>query len=154
VTEDERERLVEVRLQRQSLLTRRLPLAPRMEVVLSEAALLRIVGSPATIAEQLRHLLRVDGRPNVAIRVLPLSCGLHRGVEAGTFVMLEFPPGNRAIPEPPIIYCESWTGALYLDREEEFAAYEQVWASLDALALDEGQSRHLIGKIIGEVHHG
>jgi hypothetical protein len=27
-----------------------------------------------------------------------------------------------------------WTAALYLDREEEFAAYEQVWASLDALA--------------------
>jgi transcriptional regulator with XRE-family HTH domain len=154
VTEDERERLVEVRLQRQSLLTRRLPPAPRMEVVLSEAALLRTVGSPATMGEQLRHLLRVDGRPNVCIRVLPLSSGLHRGVEAGTFVMLEFPPGNRATPEPPIIYCESWTGALYLDREEEFAAYEQVWASLDALALDEGQSRHLIGKIIGEVHHG
>jgi transcriptional regulator with XRE-family HTH domain len=77
VTEDERERLVEVRLQRQALLTRRLPPAP----------------------------------------------------------------------------CESWTGALYLDREGEFAAYEQVWVSLDALALDGRQSRHLIGKIIGEVHH-
>ncbi|WP_433688454.1 helix-turn-helix domain-containing protein [Micromonospora carbonacea] len=154
VTEDERERLVEVRLQRQSLLTRRLPAAPRLEVVISEGALLRIVGDRPTMAEQLRHLLDVGERNRVSIRVLPLSAGLHRGVEAGTFVMLEFPLGNRATPDPPVVYSESWTGALYLDRPDEFAAYEKVWASLDQLALDEGQSRHLINKIIGEVHHG
>ncbi|MFC8846287.1 MULTISPECIES: helix-turn-helix domain-containing protein [unclassified Micromonospora] len=154
VTEDERERLVQVRLQRQSLLTRRLPAAPRLEVVISEGALLRIVGDRPTMAEQLRHLLDVGERDRVSIRVLPLSVGLHRGVEAGTFVMLEFPLGNRATPDPPVIYSESWTGALYLDRPDEFAAYERAWASLDQLALDEGQSRQLINKIIGEVHHG
>ncbi|WBB72395.1 helix-turn-helix transcriptional regulator [Micromonospora sp. WMMD1128] len=154
VTEEERERLVEVRLQRQTLLTRRLPPAPKMDVVVSEAALLRVVGDRETMAEQLRHLLTVSERPNVRIRVLPLSAGLHRGVEAGTFVMLEFPPGTRATPEPPVIYSESWTGALYLDRPEEFAAYENIWAGLGQLVLDEGQSRQLINKIIGEVHHG
>ena len=58
-----------------------------------------------------------------------------------TFVMLEFPLGNRATPEPSVIYSESWTGALYLDRLEEFAAYEKVWAGLDQLALDERQSQ-------------
>jgi transcriptional regulator with XRE-family HTH domain len=154
VTEDERERLLQVRLQRQSLLTRRLPAAPQMDVVISEGALLRIVGDRPTMAEQLHHLLQVGERDSVSIRVLPLSVGLHRGVEAGTFVMLEFPLGNRATPEPSVIYSESWTGAIYLDRPDEFAAYEKVWASLDQLALDEGQSRHLINKIIGEVHHG
>ncbi|GIJ07069.1 transcriptional regulator [Micromonospora andamanensis] len=154
VTDDERERLVQVRLQRQSLLTRRLPSAPEMDVVISEGALLRIVGDRPTMVEQLRHLLDVGERENVHVRVLPLSAGLHRGVEAGTFVMLEFPLGNRATPEPSVIYSESWTGALYLDRPEEFAAYEKVWKSLDQLAFDGGQSRHLINKIIGEVHHG
>ncbi|WP_405094745.1 helix-turn-helix domain-containing protein [Micromonospora sp. NBC_01412] len=154
VTEDERERLVQVRLQRQALLTRRLPAAPRMDVVISEGVLLRIVGDRPAMAEQLRHLLDVGERGSVSIRILPLSVGLHRGVEAGTFVMLEFPLGNRATPEPPVIYSESWTGALYLDRPEEFAAYEKVWVSLEQLALDEGQSRHLINKIIEEVHHG
>ncbi|MEV4727374.1 MULTISPECIES: helix-turn-helix domain-containing protein [Micromonospora] len=154
VTEDERERLVQVRLQRQSLLTRRLPVAPRLEVVISEAALLRIVGDRPTMAAQLRHLLDVGERDRVGIRVLPLSVGLHRGVEAGTFVMLEFPLGNRATPDPSVVYSESWTGALYLDRPDEFAAYEKVWSSLDQLALDEGQSRNLINKIATEVHHG
>ncbi|MFG1866992.1 Scr1 family TA system antitoxin-like transcriptional regulator [Micromonospora arborensis] len=68
--------------------------------------------------------------------------------------MLDFPPGNRTTPEPPVVYCESWTGALYLDRPEEYEAYEQVWTSLDDLTLDEAQSSQLINKIIGEVHHG
>ncbi|WP_416900735.1 helix-turn-helix domain-containing protein [Micromonospora echinospora] len=154
VSDDERDRLVEVRLQRQTLLTRRLPPAPRCVVVLSEAALLRVVGSRATMVGQLRHLLALGERPNVSIRLLPLTAGLHRGVEAGTFVMLEFPPGTRTTPEPPVVYSESWTGALYLDRPQEFAAYEKVWMSIDELALDQGQSRRLIDKIIGEVHHG
>ncbi|GIG88679.1 helix-turn-helix domain-containing protein [Plantactinospora endophytica] len=154
VTYEERERLVELRLQRQALLTRRLPPAPRLEVIVHEAALLRTVGSRAAMAEQLSHLIEVNDLPSTSIRVLPLSAGLHRGVEAGTFVMLDFPTGNRNTPEPPVIYSESWTGALYLDRPDEVAAYETIWDSLTVLALDEGQSKRMINKIIGEVHHG
>ena len=154
MTEEERERLVEVRLQRQTLLKRRLPSAPRFEVVLSEAVLLRVVGDPATMAEQLRHLLDMSTRPHISIRVLPLSTGLHFGAVAGPFVMLDFPLRNRVEPDPPVIYSESLTGALYLDRKEEVAIYEEVWASLTSLALNEQQSRQLINKIIGEVHHG
>ncbi|WP_343448241.1 Scr1 family TA system antitoxin-like transcriptional regulator [Micromonospora oryzae] len=69
-------------------------------------------------------------------------------------MMLDFPLRNRAEPDPSVIYSESLTGALYLDRPDEIAAYEKVWASLGRLALDEQQSRELINKIIGEVHHG
>ncbi|MFI7605864.1 helix-turn-helix domain-containing protein [Micromonospora sp. NPDC049366] len=154
ITQDDRERLVEVRLQRQALLERRLPPAPQFEAILSEAVLLRVVGSPATMAEQLRHLLNVGAFPHVSIRVLPLSAGLHFGAVAGPFVMLDFPLRNRVEPDPSLIYSESLTGALYLDRKEELAIYEEVWASLTSLALDEQQSRQLINKIIGEVHHG
>lgn len=154
MTEEQRERVVEVRLQRRALLARQLPPAPRVEAVLCEAALLRPVGGPAAMADQLRHLLRVGARSNVTVRVLPLSVGLHFGAVAGDFVMLDFPPGNRTIPEPPVIYSESLTGALYLDRPHELVAYERVWENLDALALDEEQSKQLIDKIIGEVHNG
>ncbi|MEU5550078.1 helix-turn-helix transcriptional regulator [Micromonospora sp. NPDC047793] len=153
-TEVERERLVRVRLQRQEILKRLLPQAPKFEVVLAEAALIRTVGDAAVMADQLRHLLTADEMSNVSIRVLPLTARMHRGAEAGTFVILDFPPGKRTTPEPSVVYCESWTGALYLDRPEEYAAYEEVWASLDDLSLDEAESRQLINKIIGEVHHG
>ncbi|MEV5823358.1 helix-turn-helix transcriptional regulator [Micromonospora haikouensis] len=154
ISQEERDRLVDVRLQRQTLLERRLPPSPQFEVVLSEAVLLRVVGNPATMAEQLRHLLDAGKLPHVSIRVLPLAAGLHFGAVAGPFVMLDFPLRNRVEPEPSVVYSESLTGALYLDRKEELAIYEEVWASLTSLALDEQQSRQLINKIIGEVHHG
>ncbi|GAB2928771.1 helix-turn-helix transcriptional regulator [Micromonospora polyrhachis] len=154
LTDEEMHRRIGVRRQRQRLLTRRIPRPPRLESVLSESVLLKCVGGPAVMAGQLRHLLKLTQLPQLSIRVLPLAAGAHLGAEAGTFMMLSFPPGNRSTPEPPVVYCESWTGALYLDRPSELAAYEKVWASLDALTLDEQQSKSMISKIIAEAHHG
>ena len=154
LTDEELERLVAVRLQRQSLLTRRLPKAPQLRSVISEAVLLRRVGGPALMVEQLQHLLKVAELPNVSIRVLPLTAGAHYGALAGSFTMLDFPLTLRTVPDPPVIYSESMTGALYLDRPEELAAYEQTWSSLDILALNDQQSTQLISKLIEEIRHG
>ncbi|MEU1360164.1 helix-turn-helix transcriptional regulator [Micromonospora zamorensis] len=151
---DELEEVLEVRRRRQEILIRRLPKAPRLEWVLSEAVLLRRVGDPSVMAEQLDRLLERTELPNVSIRVLPLSAGAHYGALAGAFVMLDFPLVNRVVPDQSVVYSESVTGALYLDRPDEFAVYEKVWASLLDLALDEEQSRRMIGKIKEEVHHG
>jgi transcriptional regulator with XRE-family HTH domain len=140
MTEDKRERLIEVRLQRQALLHRRLPAAPNLEVILAEAALLRTVGSAATMADQLRHLLKVE--------VLPLSAGLHFGAVAGTFVILDFPIRNRVEPEPSVIYSESLTGALYLDRKEELAVYEEHPHFLPR-RLDPLRPLHQVHAIVG-----
>ncbi|SCL25682.1 helix-turn-helix domain-containing protein [Micromonospora inyonensis] len=152
VTEEKLEQYIQVRLQRQGILTRRLPKAPEVELFLAESVLLKRIGDAATMAEQLSHLLEVAEIPKLSIRVLPLMAGAHYGALAGTFMMLDFPPGNRSTPQPPVIYCESLTGALYLDRPEEVGAYERVWSSLDALALGAGESKHLINKTLGEVH--
>ncbi|BCJ62774.1 helix-turn-helix domain-containing protein [Micromonospora endophytica] len=153
LTEAEREKLIEVRLRRQDVLRRRLPAAPRVEAMLAEAVLLRAVSDPAVMVEQLRHLVAVSRLPQVSLRVVPLAVGVHRAAIAGPFMLLDFPPGNRAEPDPPVVYRELLTGSLYLDREPEVAAYEQVWAGLDAVALDHDQSRHLIEKITAQVHH-
>ncbi|QGN48611.1 helix-turn-helix domain-containing protein [Micromonospora sp. WMMC415] len=151
---DELEEVLEVRRRRQEILVRRLPKAPRLEWVLSEAVLLRCVGGSAVMAEQCDRLLERTILPNVSIRILPLSAGVHYGALAGAFVMLDFPLGNRVTPDPSVVYSESVTGALYLDRPHEFAVYEKVWASLLSLALDKEQSRRTISKIKEEVHHG
>ncbi|KAB1943572.1 helix-turn-helix domain-containing protein [Micromonospora sp. ALFpr18c] len=151
---DELEEVLEVRRRRQEILVRRLPKAPKLEWVLSESVLLRRVGGPSVMAEQLDRLLERTELPNVSIRVLPLSAGAHYGALAGAFVMLDFPLVNRVVADQSVVYSESVTGALYLDRPDEFAVYEKVWASLLDLALDEEQSRRMIGKIKEEVHHG
>jgi transcriptional regulator with XRE-family HTH domain len=137
---------------RQELLHRHTPAPPRLDVTLSEAVLLSRAGEPATMAAQLRHLLRVGRLPHVTIRVVPLDAGAHPGALAGSFVLLDFPPRNRTVTDPPVVYRESLTGALYLDREEEITAYERVWAGLETLALDETESARLIEKTAVEVH--
>ncbi|MEU5790389.1 helix-turn-helix transcriptional regulator [Micromonospora purpureochromogenes] len=155
LSDEERERAVEVRLQRQALLARRLPAAPRLESVLSEAVLRRSVGGPAVMSAQLDHLISLSELPNVSVRVLPLASGPQPGAVAGTFMILDFPAtkGGRAAPEPSIVYSESLTGALYLDKPDELAAYERVWKGLDALALGEAESKDMIKRITGETRH-
>ncbi len=155
IGEADRERSVEVRLQRQGLLTRRLPQPPRLEAVLSEAVLRRTVGSRKVMAEQLTHLLSAAELPCVSIRVLPFAAGAHSGAVAGSFVILDFPAtnGGRTVPEPSVAYSESLTGALYLDKPDELAAYQGVWRSLERQALDEAQSTDMIKRLIGEMRH-
>ncbi|MEU5942686.1 helix-turn-helix transcriptional regulator [Micromonospora sp. NPDC047548] len=154
-SEEDRERAVEVRLQRQSLLTRRLPGAPQVHQILSEAVLRRVVGGPRVMTAQLRRLLEVGDLANVSVRVLPLSAGPPPGAVAGSFVILDFPAtkGGRAAPEPSVVYSESLTGALYLDKPDELSAYEGAWRGVAALALDEGESRDMIKRIVGELQH-
>ncbi|WP_433496020.1 helix-turn-helix domain-containing protein [Micromonospora sp. CA-248089] len=152
---EERERAVEVRMQRQALLTRRLPTPPRLEAALSEAVLRRPVGGASVMVNQLSHLLETSELPNVSVRVVPLAAGPHPGAVAGSFVILDFPAtkGGRAAPEPSVVYSESLTGALYLDKPDELAAYENTWKGVDALALGEAESRDMIKRIIGETRH-
>ncbi|MFE2614422.1 helix-turn-helix domain-containing protein [Micromonospora chalcea] len=152
---EERERAVAVRMQRQALLTRRLPTPPRLEAALSEAVLRRPVGGASVMANQLSHLLETSELPNVSVRVVPLAAGPHPGAVAGSFVILDFPAtkGGRAAPEPSVVYSESLTGALYLDKPDELAAYESTWKGVDALALGEAESRDVIKGIVGELRH-
>jgi hypothetical protein len=87
------------------------------------------------------------------VRVLPLSVGPHRASGSGAFTILEFPSVDGEKAEPPTIYSESLTGALYLDKPRELTTYEEVWASLDDHALNEQQSGDVIRKIIGEMNN-
>ncbi|QGN48629.1 helix-turn-helix domain-containing protein [Micromonospora sp. WMMC415] len=155
LSDEERERAVQVRLQRQALLVRRLPAAPRLEAVLSEAVLRRGVGGSAVMGAQLDQLVKLSDLPNVSVRVLPLAAGPQPGAVAGSFVILDFPPtkNGRAAPEPSVVYSESLTGALYLDKPDELAAYERVWRGLDVLTLGEAESKDMIKRIIGEMRH-
>jgi len=143
-TAEQLEKQASVRMQRQKLLTRTQPPAPRVDIVLSEAALLRGFDR-ATMFDQLTKLLALIERPNISIRVVPLSAGPHKAFR-GPFVILDFPRESPARdPEPTTIYVEQPTGALYLDKLPEVAAYGAIWADLaDRVAVDEAESRRLI----------
>jgi len=73
--------LVALRLERQSVLDRSEP--AQVIAVLDESALRRLVGSPATMYEQLTHLADCSGRPNISVEVVPASTGANAGLSGG-----------------------------------------------------------------------
>jgi transcriptional regulator with XRE-family HTH domain len=150
MTDAEIERRVAVRLGRQDLLARTRPPVPHLDVVLTEAALRRPLTRAGAMSEQLLHINEMSDLPNVSVRVVPLSAKLHRGAMAGgSFVILDFPT-NGAHPEPSTVYSEGLTGALYLDKPEEIAAYNELWVDLAPSCLTEPQSKKLIAAIAKE----
>ncbi|MGW4772856.1 helix-turn-helix domain-containing protein [Nocardia sp. NPDC004278] len=144
------ETLIEVHSRRQSRL-RNSARDFEFRVLLSESVLHHQVGGPAVMAEQLRHLADAGRRPNVSIRVLPQQVGSHRGLITGSFVFMEFPvhPTSR-LTEPPVVYVQGYTGALYLDQEAEIAQYRTAVAQIRQVALDEDMSRELLLKVARE----
>lgn len=147
-------RRVELRLVRQAILKRPID-PPALRVVLRESVLTSAVGGKAVMAAQLDHLVGMSELPNVSLRVIPASAGYHPGIVTGAFTILRFPlNGGGQESEPPTIYQEMYTGALYLDKPAEAerfdAAFEAIW---DA-ALDERSSRDLIGTTAEDMRNG
>jgi hypothetical protein len=142
IPETEIARRVNVRIERQSLLTR--PRAPHLSVILNEAVLRRPAGGPAIMREQLEYLDAVTVRGNVSVRILPFARGVHGATSS--FALLDFPETehSREPIEPPLAYAESLTGAMYLSKPDEVAAYRLAWVDLEGRALDEKESRALI----------
>ncbi|MFY1668386.1 helix-turn-helix domain-containing protein [Plantactinospora sp. WMMB334] len=148
----ERERMVEVELGRQAVLSRQRGPLPQLDVILDEAVLRRAAGSGSMMSEQLRHLVTVGEQPNISVRVLPFSIGLHRAEHAnGGFAILEFPTdglGRRS--EPPIVYSGGLTGAIYLEQPHEVDSHAAVWSDIEAVSLTEDLSRKFITSIAEE----
>ena len=142
---EEISRRVHLRIGRQILLTRTTAPVAAM-VVLNEGILHRPIGGPDVMAGQLQHLAEAAALPNVSIRVVPFSAGLHAGVLSGPFVILRFPASvDGRDSEPPVVHVAGLTGALFLERPGDLERYTSVYADIAAAALDEPASRVLIG---------
>jgi hypothetical protein len=131
--------LLEVKMTRQTILSREQPL--RLWAVLDEAALHRVVGGPAVMAAQLRHIVEVTSNPNVTTQVITYEAGAHPAMDS-TFNILEF-----ADSVPDMVYVEGLVGWIYLDRPAEIDKYRQVFDNLYHLALSSKESTDLIAKI-------
>jgi len=118
---------------------------PRLDIVLNEAIIRRPIGGVHIMTEQLDQLIKVGERANVSLRIMPFSAGLHLGVMSGPFVILRFPlNGEGRETEPPTVYVDGFTGALYLDKPNEIGRYDGAFTDIGSMALDEGASRDLI----------
>jgi transcriptional regulator with XRE-family HTH domain len=144
--DDEVERQVALRLERQAALTSDEP--PLLRVVIDEAAVRRLVGGPAVMKAQITRLIEASEHSNVQILVLPHAAGV--GFD-GSFVILNFPPLPAPYPdaaEDQMVYVDTLTGALYLERPAEVAAYSAAYEQLQALSLGPKETRDMLSKIV------
>ncbi|WP_028478375.1 helix-turn-helix transcriptional regulator [Nocardia sp. CNY236] len=149
---EEIERGIELATRRQARLVSDDNNGPILDVVLDELPLYRAVGGPHVMSAQLHHIIEMSGRPNVRVRVVPRSADMHPGLLTGSFVLLEFPKHPTArLTEPPVVYVQGHTGALYLEKPTEVDEYRNVYTRLQRLALDDDASKRVILDIAEEL---
>ncbi|ROO88857.1 helix-turn-helix protein [Actinocorallia herbida] len=120
---EEIERRVEMRMQRQGLLTGED--APQVWTVVDEAAMRRPLGGRTVMREQLARLIELSEAPGVTVQVVPFARGGHAAA-GGPFSILRF-----AEPDlPDIVYLEQLTSALYLDKRDDVERYLAVMDQL------------------------
>lgn len=144
--DDTVDRRVQLRINRQHILHRAVG-APRASFVINEVLLRRPLGRHDIMTEQFDHLVKMAELPAVRLRVIPFAAGFHPGALTGGFVTLRFAgPGNGSVKvsEPPTVYVESFTGALYLDQPKEIDRYDAAFESIWSSSLDERASIELI----------
>jgi transcriptional regulator with XRE-family HTH domain len=134
--------------------------APEQVYILDEEILRRPVGD--AMADQLRYLLVVAGKPAVTIRVIPLVRGPHFGLR-GPFILLSF-PGELE----DVLYLESAKrGDLFIAEDREqlggpnvpkfenpaqvVAEYKDGFNSLIEKSLSPEESLELIERAIADL---
>ncbi|MBV9450776.1 MAG: helix-turn-helix domain-containing protein [Streptosporangiaceae bacterium] len=135
--------LVEVRTERQKLLTREgSPL--ELWAVFDEAAIVRPLGGTQIMRDQLRHLASVTDLSNVTIQVIPFRSGGHPGL-GGAFSILEFEE------DEPVAYIDCPAGNLYLEKKHDIRTFMSTFDLLRAMALPPDESRALINRAAEEM---
>lgn len=142
---------VRLRMERQVMLTQ--PRAPHLDVIINEGVLYRLVGGAEVMTAQLRHLSDASRQTGISVRVLPYRAGVHGGMAASAFTLLDFPTDPRTGEplEPPMAYIDTLTGAMYLNKPDSINGYRMVWDDLTTRALNETDSRALVSERLKEV---
>jgi hypothetical protein len=128
--EKEIDRLVQLRIERQKILTADDP--PKLWAVIDENVIVRSFGSDEAKAEQLQRLIDTAHLDHVEVQILPMSADPHPGL-AGSFVILDYED------DPSLVYRETPPSSSY----EEGPTVEErrtTFQHLSATALGPNES--------------
>lgn len=135
---------VDARLKRQEIWTRTDPPPPGYSLLLDEASLVREVGSPEIMYEQLEHLatMAVDLAECVTIQVVPAR-GDHDG-NSGSFWLATLEDRSQ------IAYVESAARGLTMNEPEDLATLTKNLRELRGMALPTTMSLDMIRRMAEE----
>src|SRR5580658_8486761 len=131
-------RLVRVRMQRQQVLDRE---GLQLLVVLDESVLTRRIGDESVMYEQLQRLAREADRPNLTMRILPLSA--QHTVFGESFVIFGFGEDSDAMLQD-VVSTEQLRSGFTLEGERETYLHRIAFQMLAEASLDPVASKELI----------
>ncbi|WP_327115729.1 helix-turn-helix domain-containing protein [Nocardia sp. NBC_01730] len=139
------ERRVELRLKRQAIVTRKAD-PVKLQLLLHESALHRIIGGPRVMASQMRHLAEISKLPNISLRIHPFADGCASGLLHGPFEILDFGTDAKGrLVEPSQVYLEgAGRPDLYLEHADGVRRYHDIASAVRSAALDETQTRDVL----------
>ncbi|TDC79276.1 helix-turn-helix domain-containing protein [Streptomyces hainanensis] len=140
--DEEVERRVQARLDRQELLTRK-PAVNLSQVIL-ESVLRQPIGGPAVMKAQLGRLLDVSAMRNASVQVMPLSHGAHPGMD-GPFTLME------TASQEWVAYVEGPDIGHVIDSRKQVSQFQVRYGMIRTQALNEADSRRLIEEMIREL---
>ncbi|MEU5315894.1 helix-turn-helix transcriptional regulator [Streptomyces sp. NPDC021056] len=141
-TPEDIQRMVDVRMRRQELLTSED--APDLWAVVHQSALLHTVGSRQVMTRQLERMLEMQKLTNVTVQVLPFNAGAYP--TTGSFTVLSFPEQE----DSDLVYREGLSDSVYLEEHKDVALYTKAFDHLRALALSPQRSAMLITRLLEE----
>jgi transcriptional regulator with XRE-family HTH domain len=141
------EKAIKARLERQQVLTRED--APQIGFVMSESAVLRMVGDEAVMGEQLRHVAEVAELPNVQLQILPFRARTYPPGCLFPFTMFRIPSPGKSGPLE-YVYLEDYDDGRYRDDHESVATYSNLWQRFVGAALDPVQSKELLLRLVDD----
>jgi len=130
-SEKERARFVQFRRRRQDEVLRGNS-HPELNVVVSELAIIRMIGGRDVMLDQLKTLhADLAGRlERVDFRIVPLVAEA-RGALGGPFAILKF---DQAVDQN-LVYLEGREGAIWLESDGEVSRYEGYFSGLERESL-------------------
>ena len=138
-------RMVKVRMQRQQVLDRD---GLQLTVVLDESVLRRRIGADSLMYDQLHRLAREAGRPNMALRILPLDA--QHTVFGESFVIFGFGYGFADDSDAmlqDVVSTEQLRSGFTLEGERETYLHRIAFQILAEASLDPAASAELVRKI-------
>ncbi|MFJ2234540.1 Scr1 family TA system antitoxin-like transcriptional regulator [Streptomyces sp. NPDC087859] len=141
LTEGEIEQRVTARVERQEVLTRKVP--PTATFILSEMTLMDRLGGDEVRDGQLRRLREWAVLPGITIQVMPVGRDFHAGL-SGPFVLIE------TLDHQHLAYVEGQRKGWMIADPDEVSVLELKYAMLRSQALNPQESRDLLDRLLGE----
>jgi hypothetical protein len=136
--------LVDLRTRRRDLLTAKN--APKFSFLLDESVIHRQVGGSATTSQQLQHLISRAELPNVTIRIVPFTAGIHPGMK-GPFELIQF----ADTPDENIVFREITSDDSISDDPAEAQNYLDAFTRITAVSLSPSDSVDRLRKAASEM---